>query len=445
MKPQFIIAAPTSNSGKTTITLGVLRALKNRGLEPQSFKCGPDYIDPKFHEIACNKIGVNLDLYMMGKTDIQGTYTHYSQTAKAICIEGVMGLFDGAKKSKGSTAELAKLLKLPIIFVVDAKSVAYSVAPLLYGFKKFDTELNIVGVIFNRVNTQSHYQFLTEACEDVGVRSLGYLPFLSDCEIPSRHLGLSIHKIKSYDTVIETIANQLEKTVAIDDLLKITNKKTPKIETESIVINKNNYTIAIAMDEGFNFSYIQNIKVLEQKGEVVYFSPINDEKIPKADLVYVPGGYPELYTEKLSQNKTMLASIKKHAEDGKQVIAECGGMMYLGKSITNKRGQKFPMVGVFEYETSMEHMKLHLGYRTVQLNNNVNIKGHEFHYSTLNKDTAILNIGKMINARGKEVNTKLYRYKKVLASYVHFYFGTDALLESLLNTKIENKEETIIK
>ncbi len=442
MKPQFIIAAPTSNSGKTTVTLGLLRALKNRGLSPQSFKCGPDYIDPKFHELACDKIGVNLDLYMMDKSHIKSTYSEYSNTAEAVCVEGVMGLFDGARKSKGSTAELAKLLELPIIFVVNAKSVAYSVAPLLYGFKNFDKELNIAGVIFNRVNTKSHYQFLIEACEDVGIKALGHLPFLAECEIPSRHLGLSIHKIKTYDSVIETIASALEKTVAIDELLEITNKEKPEVNTRQIKLQQNSYTIAVAKDEGFNFSYIQNIESLKRKGTVVYFSPINDAQLPDADLVYLPGGYPELYTAELSENKTMLASIKQHAENGNPIIAECGGMMYLGKSIINKEGVRFRMANVFDFETSMETMKLNLGYREIRYNDTI-IKGHEFHYSTLEKETNTNHLGTIINARGDVVNTELYRYKNVLASYVHVYFGTNELLDALLEMNSIKKTEVL--
>ncbi|WP_299252810.1 cobyrinate a,c-diamide synthase [uncultured Aquimarina sp.] len=436
MKPQFIIAAPTSNSGKTTITLGILRVLKNRGLSPQSFKCGPDYIDPKFHEIACEKTGVNLDLYMMKASHIKLTYASYVSSAGAVCIEGVMGLFDGAKKDEGSTAELAKLLALPIIFVVDAKSVAYSVAPLLYGFKNFDKQLNIAGVIFNRVNTKNHYQFLTEACEDVGITPLGHLPFLPDCEIPSRHLGLSIDKIASYDKVIEMVAEKMEASIDIEQLLELTTKEAPQLITSKKELQQNDYTIAVAKDEGFNFSYIQNIESLKRKGKVVYFSPINDAVLPDVDLVYLPGGYPELYTEVLSQNKTMLRSIKEHAEKQKAIIAECGGMMYLGKVIKTKEGKKYEMANVFDFETSMEAMKLNLGYRTLQYNDTV-LKGHEFHYSTINNEENNLSIRTLKNAREKTVPTKLYTYKNVLASYVHFYFGTDDLLDALLGIKTQ--------
>lgn len=428
--PQFIIAAPTSNSGKTTITLGLLRALENRGISTQPFKVGPDYIDPKFHKVACGKDGLNLDLFMMSEQDIQATYAKYSNNKGAVCVEGVMGLFDGAKKSEGSTAELSKVLKLPIILVVDAKSVAYSVAPLLYGFKNFDRNLNIAGVIFNRVNTKSHYQFLLEACEDVGIPSFGYLPFIPDCEIPSRHLGLSIREMQGYDKVIEKVAVAMEETVDIPKLLKCSLLQKKEVFEPEFKSIKKIKTIAVASDEGFNFSYVQNIECLRGLGVIVFFSPLKDDKLPKADLVYLPGGYPEFYTKQLSENTSMLSSIKSFADAGGRIIAECGGMMYLGKSLIDKEGKEFEMANVFSFSASMEAMKLKLGYRTVQLNNKI-LKGHEFHYSKIINDDEVSISGTVWNAREQQVDTKIYRYKNVLASYVHIYFGKKELLEIL--------------
>ncbi|RXP61404.1 cobyrinate a,c-diamide synthase [Lutibacter sp. HS1-25] len=429
--PQFIIAAPTSNSGKTTVTLGLLRALENRGIATQPFKVGPDYIDPKFHKIACGKNGLNLDLYMTTTEDILTTYAKYAKNKGAVCVEGVMGLFDGARKSEGSTAELAKLLDLPIILVVDAKSVAYSVAPLLYGFKNFDKALNIAGVIFNKVNTKSHYQFLLEACEDVGIPALGYVPFIPDCEIPSRHLGLSIHEMQGYDSVIEKVANAMEETVAIDALLECCLLDQKKHEAFISTILSKKINIAVAEDEGFNFSYVQNIECLKQLGKITFFSPLNDKELPKVDLVYLPGGYPEFYTKQLSENKSMLQSIKNFAEAGGKIIAECGGMMYLGKSIIDKDGNEFEMASVFDFSTSMQAMKLNLGYRTIQFKN-FELKGHEFHYSTIIQHKKSTSIATVLNARESEVDTMVFQYKNVIASYIHYYLGQELLLKKLL-------------
>ena len=205
-KSRFIIAAPNSNAGKTTITLGVLRLLKEKGISVQPFKVGPDYIDPKFHYRACGKTGINLDLFMMTEKHLLEQLNSAEWGQQVGCIEGVMGLFDGAKKAERSTAELAIKMKLPVILVVDANAVAYSVAPLIQGFRDFDTNLILKGVIFNRVGSESHYSFLKEACDDIGVKSFGYLKRLEKVGIPSRHLGLDIANLEHYGKVIHTIA-----------------------------------------------------------------------------------------------------------------------------------------------------------------------------------------------------------------------------------------------
>lgn len=429
--PQFIIAAPTSNSGKTTITLGLLRALENRGLATQPFKVGPDYIDPKFHKVACGQVGVNLDLFMMSTEDIHQTYATFSKDKDAICIEGVMGLFDGAKRSEGSTAALSKVLNLPVILVVDAKSVAYSVAPLLYGFKNFDPEINIAGVLFNRVNTESHYQFLKEACEDVGIPSFGYVPFIADCEIPSRHLGLSIADLEGYKPMIETMALAIEKTVDVNLLLENCVKERPLVENSPKKTGIKTLRIGIANDAAFNFNYVQNNRAFEELGRVVYFSPLKDTALPEVDVLYFPGGYPEFYLHQLVANKSMRTAVKLFAENGGRIIAECGGMMYLGNQIIAENDAVFEMCDVFPFKSTMAGMKLALGYRTIHLGNAV-LKGHEFHYSKLVGDQGTQNIGEVFSARSKELTTKIYRTKNVWATYIHCYLGTVEILKIVL-------------
>ena len=364
---QMMIAAPSSNAGKTTVTLGLLRAFQRRGLRVQPFKSGPDYIDPKFHQIACGQPGINLDLMMMPQNHLENTYHEYTASADLSLTEGVMGLFDGAVRSKGSSAELAKKLNLPVILIVDAKAMAYTTAPLLYGYKNFDPQLRIAGVIFNRVNTKSHFQFLKEACEDVGVAAIGHLPYLEDCEIPSRHLGLSLDTIDSFSPTIDRIADTMEKTLKLDQLLETTEMPFSWKKRETLNHIPGTSKIAIAKDKAFNFTYGQNIKQLEQHGKISFFSPLQDHKIPEADLLYLPGGYPELYGETLAENNSMIESIRAFIASEGQVIAECGGMMYLGEKLIDQQGKAHHMVGALELTTSMIQSKLSLGYRNIRL------------------------------------------------------------------------------
>lgn len=426
-KPQFIIAAPTSNAGKTTVTLGLLRALKKQGHQVMPFKSGPDYIDPKFHRLASGQTSINLDLYMMPTEDLKQCYQSKLANADMACIEGVMGLFDGARKSQGSTAELAKTLDLPVILVVDAKSVAYSVAPLLYGFKNFDPAIKIAGVIFNRVNTQSHYQFLQEACEDVDIKALGHLPVIPEAEIPSRHLGLSIANINQFDSKIEAIATAIEQHIDLKGLLESCQSPTfshKKNTTEKASIKTDKKAIvAIAKDEAFNFIYPQNIDTLSELGKIVYFSPLKDQQLPTgSQFVYLPGGYPECYLKELSKNKTMHQSISDYIEQEGKLLAECGGLMYLGENIIDKDGKTYPMIGAFPFDTSMKDTKLHLGYRNITLNGTT-LKGHEFHYSTLIEKGKIPHKGNITNARNTPIKTKIYQKKQTIATYIHLLYG----------------------
>lgn len=420
MKSRFLIAAPSSNSGKTTITLGLLRLLHNRGVHVQPFKCGPDYIDTKHHSLAAAANSINLDTFMMSATHVQSLYTKYS--ADVDIVEGVMGLFDGADRMKGSSAEIAMLLDLPVILVINAKAMAYSAAPLLYGFKHFNPAVNIAGVIFNFVNTVSHYQFLKEACEDVGLTALGYVPVNDSLKIPSRHLGLVLPADNDYDG----IAAHISKTVDVESLLRITGTQEV-IKPASVISQTGTLRIAVAKDEAFNFTYYENIEVLKRMGTVHFFSPIHDTVLPDADLLYLAGGYPELHLEALAANEVMKAAILDHCNKGGKVIAECGGMMYLGKTIDHH-----PMVGFLDISTSMEKAKLSLGYRTV----NEVLKGHEFHYSGCVTLSDIPQVGVVHNAKGMQVDTPIYKQQNVLASYIHFYWGDDQsknALEALLS------------
>ncbi|WP_106790832.1 cobyrinate a,c-diamide synthase [Aquimarina sp. Aq78] len=421
MSKAFLIAAPWSNSGKTTLTLGMSRWFSNQGNTVQTFKCGPDYIDTIHHSTAARKSAVNLDTVMMPEEHVNTVFERYSASADISIVEGVMGLFDGAVKDQGSSAAIAKLLDIPVILVVNASAMAYTIAPILHGLKTFDPEVKIAGVIFNFIKTVSHYAFLKEACDTVGIPSLGYIPPNEEIAIPSRHLGLHIDG--TFENVIEKAASHIATHISLPTLLECA-KAVPKIdqETSASITSEKKYRIAIAKDEAFTFTYLQNLKWLEAIGEILYFSPIHDQKLPEADMIYLAGGYPELYLEMLSDNIAMRNQLKKAADRGVKILAECGGMMYLGNTIIDEEGKEYDMVGIFPFSTSMQNKKLSLGYRKVVCND-LEIWGHEFHYSKVMNDDIIPTVGQVFSAREKEVATKIYQYQNVYASYIHLYWA----------------------
>ncbi|HEY4290531.1 MAG TPA: cobyrinate a,c-diamide synthase [Puia sp.] len=431
MNSQFLLAAAHSGAGKTTVTLGLLRALQRKDLAVQPFKCGPDYIDPIHHRTAAGKDSINLDRFMMSDTHIRKLYDSHGSAADVVITEGVMGLFDGAKKSEGSSADIAKLLGLPVILVVNAKAMAYSAAALLYGLKNFDTELNVAGVIFNFVDTESHYRLLCEAGEDVGIKALGHLPVNDSLRIPSRHLGLDTTEAEA---AIVAAADHIEKHIDLEALLALTRVESSRVpQTTRIPIPATNKKILVAYDEAFHFLYPENIRRLEEYGQVSYFSPIRDRKLPFIpDLLYLPGGYPELYLPELSANGSLIQQVKAYAASNRPMIAECGGMMYLGREIQDVTGKAWPMAGVLDIASSIFHKKMTLGYRTVRLGDLV-LKGHEFHYSQLIGAYA-RSAAEVCNVQGIPVETPVFYHPHLLASYAHFYWGENkGLLQQLLS------------
>ena len=432
-KPQILIGAASSGSGKTTFTLGLLRALKNRGLKAQPFKCGPDYIDTKYHTLAAGEESVNLDSYFSSEAHLHYLYATYGAEADACVAEGVMGLFDGYEGMQGSSAEIARLLHIPVVLVVNARSMAYSVAPLIYGFKNFCKDIRIAGIVFNMVGSSGHYEYLKEACRDAGVECFGYLPKQKEIEIPSRHLGLTLDEKFAFDAFADKVAALIEEYVDIERILKCTVKEFPADNIVRPVSGQpavsSGMRIAVARDEAFNFIYRENIAQLQRLGQVEFFSPMKDAVLPPADLVYLPGGYPEFYLSSLSDNHSMLQSVRDYAEKGGKLLAECGGMMYLCRSITGMDGRSYPMAGVLPQEATMEQMKLKLGYRNF-VYNGVPVKGHEFHYSRIvPAEKPLPSVAELYTARGMKIDTPLYRVKNVIAGYTHLYWGEMDLSE----------------
>ena len=422
MIPQLLVAAASSGSGKTTFTLGLLRALRRRGLQVASFKCGPDYIDPKFHELASGQPSTNLDLYMMSPEHVRQVYARRTAEAEVAVLEGVMGLYDGYVRMQGSSYEVAATVGAPVVLLIDARSSAYSVGAILYGFKNFRPEAEVVGVVFNRVASENHYRFLREAAEDAGVRPLGYIPKTKLLEVPSRHLGLSLEELAELDELPEHVADLLEQHVDLDGLLELCTRPCPA-PPPARPAPQGSLRVVVARDEAFNFIYEENIHRLAELGSVSFFSPLADEPLPPCDLLYLPGGYPEFYLEELEAASTSRSTIAAHVAEGGRVLAECGGMMYLCRAIRDEEGRAWRMCGVLDMEATMEGMRLRLGYRELTVGAEL-WRGHEFHYSSIVEASESLEtLGGQRTARGEEAPTLLYRVGGVLAGYTHWYWA----------------------
>jgi cobyrinic acid a,c-diamide synthase len=426
----FLIAAPSSGSGKTTLTLGLLRLLASRGLAVQPFKCGPDYLDTRLHAMAAStggrrRRGFNLDTFMAPEAHVRELFARQSAGADLAVVEGVMGLFDGAEKDRGSSAEIARLLGLPVVMVVDARSMAYSAAPLLHGFRTFDASLNLAGVIFNRVGSPSHYAFLEAAAGDAGVEPLGYVPPSDELTISERHLGLNTSADYDLEGVIDRMAAHIAKTVDVGRLLEIAAIPRPAVPPPPPAPTSGERVIAVARDEAFSFLYEENLDVLRRLGRIEWFSPLEDRRLPEADLVCLAGGYPELYAERLAANAEMRLAVAGYCRRGGRTWAECGGMMYLGGAITLRDGARHAMCGVFDLDTTMEDARLTLGYRSLELEGfgGGELCGHEFHYSKVSRPGALRSVARVRNARGETVGTPVWREGNTFASYIHLYWG----------------------
>ena len=419
----FVIAALTSGSGKTTVATGIMRALTERGLNVVPFKVGPDYIDTCFHKAATGKESINLDVFFSGNSGVRSLFERHSATGNMTVIEGVMGLFDGFECQKGSTAEIARITGLPVIMVIDASSAGYSLAAVLRGVMAFDEEIHIAGVIFNKVASVRHLSLLEAAAEDAGIRMLGYVGRNISLEMPSRHLGLRMDNGEDIKRFVSCAGHLMERHVDIDALCGLTGRIETNFKVYVPRINggAGQKRIAVAHDESFNFIYPENLRSLETDtffgGEITEFSPLHDNVMPEADFLYLPGGYPELYAEKLHANETMRRSIKTYMESGGYALAECGGMLYLGKDIDGSR-----MCGVLPLTATMRGATLKLGYRKIHMGGK-EFRGHEFHYSKVMEQGFIKKEGRVSDVKGSVVPTPLYRYKNLLAGYTHIYWG----------------------
>lgn len=427
MKPQLLIGALHSGGGKTTVTMGLLRALQRKGLQVQPFKCGPDYIDTRFHGVASGRDSVNLDTWLASEAHVKDIYARYGAGADACVVEGVMGLFDGFDRMEGSSAAMALLLDIPVLLVVSARSTAYTVAALLHGVKTFRPGLRIAGVVFNQVASRRHALLLQQACEDADLPCFGFLPRTEGLEVPSRHLGLTLAENQQMSQWIDRSADLVEQHLNLQALLDASTAPfAAPAPAPAPAAGK--MRIAVARDDAFNFTYRENLDRLSAYGTVTYFSPLAGDPLPEADIVYLPGGYPELYARELASRRRTMEQLRDYAEAGGRILAECGGMIYLSSFIVCAGEGSFRMCGILPFTATMEGARLQLGYRRLVDAAGREWRGHEFHYSRLRKPDALPSSARQFDARGGAVSTPLYRYKNVIAGYTHLYWGeTDFL------------------
>lgn len=401
-----------------------MRLLRERGLDVRPFKCGPDYIDTQFHRVASGRDSINLDTFMASEEYVADIFGRYASGGDVSVVEGVMGMFDGYDLMRGSSADMARITGLPVILLVNAASTAYSVAATIHGFKSFRPDVEVAGVVFNRVASERHFSFLKDACSDAGAECLGYIARCGNLQAPSRHLGLTLSGEEEMEQFVQAAAEAVAGNVDVDRLLGVTASRVPSWcgVAKDVEPSGQPLRIAVARDEAFNFIYPENLRSFAPH-EVVFFSPMRDKELPEADIVYLPGGYPELYADTLSGNRSMRDSVRDYVERGGRMLAECGGMIYLTQDIDGA-----DMCGVIPTSTTMDGARLTLGYRTVHLPG-MTLRGHEFHYSRLVNPDVLPSAARQTNVKGDVVATPLYHYKNTYAGYTHLYWGERGILK----------------
>ena len=441
MIPRLVIAGTSSNVGKTTVMVGLVRALRARGLRVAVFKCGPDYLDPTYHVRAAGTPSHNLDGWMMGREAAVATFARASQGADIALLEGVMGLFDGASPTgeEGSTAEVAKWLQAPVLLVCDAGGMARSIAALARGFATFDANLQVAGLICNRIGSRAHLDLLRKATGGT-LPVMGGLPKEAALAFPDRHLGLhTADRGAVPDSVLAAWGERVFEWCDVDAIVALARAapRLPEISTtEGIVGEGVQCRIGLAFDEAFHFYYDDNLRRLESLGaELVRFSPIRDSHLPDVDGLYFGGGYPEVYAEALSQNTSMRNDVAAFAEAQGPIYGECGGLMYLSRGIRTVDGTLHAMVGLIPGEAEMRDRLQALGYVEVETQEvtmlgqpGLRFRGHQFRYSDFRLQAEAECVYTVRRRRGGEVLREGYRIGNTLVSYVHAHWASNPLV-----------------
>ncbi len=436
----IVIAGTHSGCGKTTASLGLMAALKRRGQRVAPFKVGPDFIDPGHHARITGRPSRNLDGWMLSREYNLNAFRKSCADADVAVVEGVMGLYDGTdgKTENGSTAQMAKWLGLPVLLVVDARSMARSAAALILGFENFDPGLSFAGVMFNQLGSPRHLSFLREALDGaVRMACLGGMMREDAIAIPERHLGLVTREEHLLDdAAVGRLADRIEAAIDIDRLLMGMPETAVPAGAASVRPTRpaNPVRIGVARDPAFCFYYPDNLELLEGRGaQLVFFSPIRDASMPSdLDGIYLGGGYPELFAGQLAANEPMRRQIREHSLAGMPIYAECGGFMYLCSELQDQAGRRFPMAGCFPFKTRMLPRLKALGYREVQLarrtiigEKGAVIRGHEFHYSEMPEARSAAEAVYRIAGRdGVQKTMEGHVLRRTLGSYIHLHFGS---------------------
>jgi cobyrinic acid a,c-diamide synthase len=468
MLHKIMIAGVSSGTGKTTITMGLIAALRRRGLRVQPFKAGPDYIDPTYHSLAAGRPCRNIDTWMVPPKRALSLFHKATHETDVAVIEGVMGLFDGFSYTDeaGSSAHIAKLVSAPVLLVLDVGKMARSAGALALGYTQFDPELNIVGFILNRCGSQRHYEGVKLAIEQTTARPVvGWLPKDAELHIPARHLGLvPTDERGELTTFINHAATLIEQYFDLDHLLTLTQPLAETFNNQLPItkyhaqnpreasISQAPTKIAVARDAAFSFYYEDNLDLLRESGaEILFFSPLADVKLPPGvSGLYLGGGFPEMYAAQLAQNPPLYESIRQANSAKMPIYSECGGFMYLSEAIIDLDGQEHPMIGLVPGLTRMQPRLMSLGYRVVEsytgnflLPAHTPTRGHEFHWSSW-EQPAIANNQLPREATNYQPTTPAwhiqsrqangdpqttgYATENLIASYIHLHFAYEPQL-----------------
>jgi cobyrinic acid a,c-diamide synthase len=458
----FLIAGTASGVGKTTVTLAITAALRRRGLTVQPFKGGPDFLDTGHHTRIAGRTARNIDTWMLSAQANRDVVRHASHGADVLLVEGMMGLFDGKDGTNelGSSAEIAKLLRLPVVLVLDAGKTARSIAAVVLGFELFDPELPLAGVILNRVAGDRHSRMLNTAIKSAcKTPVLGWLPRESAIAIPERHLGLQTAEEgetgEALEGLIDTLANLANKHLDIPKLMDLECGLEINLEAPPVLRQtREQIRIGIARDQAFSFYYEDNLDLLQEQGAtLVPFSPIHDRCLPSdLNALYLAGGYPELHAAQISENAPMLSAIREFVASGRPVYAECGGMIFLSQQFTTRDGTTYLLAGVLPFEIEMTERLVGFGYVNVELSNDcllgkagTALRGHSFHYSRISNEVQVATNYHLQYSLSGNKESEGYRLGNVLASYVHLHFRTaPTIARSFVEAAIASRTSTLV-